>query len=180
MCIQTGKTMSDAQRMKFATDQFYFKTAEEMAQVFREIPDAVSRTVAIADRCNVKIQRVSNPFPEFKVPEGHTTDSYFEKVVREGFRVARRCSWSGWRRKSCLRHPLAEYEQPADRRNRDDQEDALRGLLPDRLGFHPLRARAGRSGGAGARIGRGQPGELSRCASPTSIRCSTICCSSAS
>ncbi len=41
MCIQTGKTMSDAQRMKFATDQFYFKTAEEMAQVFRELPDAV-------------------------------------------------------------------------------------------------------------------------------------------
>ena len=40
MCIQTGKTMSDAQRMKFATDQFYFKTAEEMAQVFRELPDA--------------------------------------------------------------------------------------------------------------------------------------------
>ncbi|HUO35563.1 MAG TPA: PHP domain-containing protein, partial [Candidatus Acidoferrum sp.] len=61
MCIQTGKTMSDAQRMKFATDQFYFKTAEEMAQVFRELPDAVSRTVAIAERCNVKIQRVSNP-----------------------------------------------------------------------------------------------------------------------
>ena len=85
MCIQTGKTMSDAQRMKFATDQFYFKTAEEMAQVFRELPDALSRTVAIAERCNVKIERVSNPFPEFKVPEGHTTDSYFERVAREGF-----------------------------------------------------------------------------------------------
>ncbi|MGC2291651.1 MAG: hypothetical protein WA450_06910, partial [Candidatus Acidiferrales bacterium] len=85
MCIQTGKTMSDAQRMKFATDQFYFKTAEEMAKVFRELPDSLTRTMAIAERCNVRIQRVSNPFPEFKVPEGHTTDSYFEKVVREGF-----------------------------------------------------------------------------------------------
>src|ERR1700734_3786508 len=63
MCIQTGKTMSDSARMKFATDQFYFKTAEEMAHVFRELPDAVTRTVAIADRCNVKIQRVGNPFP---------------------------------------------------------------------------------------------------------------------
>ena len=89
MCIQTGKTMSDSQRMKFATDQFYFKTAEEMAQVFRELPEALSRTMAIADRCNVKIQRVSNPFPEFKVPEGHTADSYFERVAREGFRVSR-------------------------------------------------------------------------------------------
>ncbi|MGH9725478.1 MAG: PHP domain-containing protein, partial [Candidatus Acidiferrales bacterium] len=54
MCIQTGKTMSDAQRMKFPSDQFYFKTAEEMAQVFRELPEALSRTLAIAERCNVK------------------------------------------------------------------------------------------------------------------------------
>ena len=110
MCIQTGKTMSDAQRMKFATDQFYFKTAEEMAAVFHELPDAVSRTVAIADRCNVKIQRVGNPFPDFKVPEGHTTDSYFEKVVREGFaaRVPRLERAAGARR---LRHSLGEYER---------------------------------------------------------------------
>ena len=109
MCIQTGKTMSDTQRMKFATDQFYFKTAEEMAQVFRELPDAVSRTVAIADRCNVKIQRVSNPFPEFKVPEGYTTDSYFEKVVREGF-ASRAMQLERLAKENCLRHPIAEYE----------------------------------------------------------------------
>src|SRR6202047_4069576 len=109
MCIQPGKTMSDGQRMKFATDQFYFKTAEEMAQVFRELPDAVTRTVAIADRCNVKIQRVSNPFPEFKVPEGHTTDSYFEKVVREGFQ-SRVGQLERAARENRLRHPVAEYE----------------------------------------------------------------------
>jgi DNA polymerase III subunit alpha len=109
MCIQTGKTMSDGARMKFATDQFYFKTAEEMAQVFREIPDAVSRTVAIADRCNVKIQRVSNPFPEFKVPEGHTTDSYFEKVAREGF-TQRAVQLERLSREGKLRHSISEYE----------------------------------------------------------------------
>ena len=56
LCIQTGKTMSDTHRMKFATDQFFFKTAEEMAQVFGEIPEALERTVAIAERCNVKIE----------------------------------------------------------------------------------------------------------------------------
>jgi DNA polymerase III subunit alpha len=109
MCIQTGKTMSDGARMKFATDQFYFKTAEEMAQVFRELPDAVSRTVAIADRCNVKIQRVSNPFPEFKVPEGHTTDSYFEKVAREGF-AQRAVQLERLSREGRLRHSLSDYE----------------------------------------------------------------------
>src|ERR1700677_2224312 len=110
MCIQTGKTMSDPQRMKFATDQFYFKTAEEMAHVFRELPDAVTRTVAIADRCNVKIQRVSNPFPEFKVPEGHTTDTYFEKVVREGF-VSRAPQIERLTKEGRLRHPLADSER---------------------------------------------------------------------
>src|SRR5271163_4225959 len=109
MCIQTGKTMSDAQRMKFATDQFYFKTADEMAHVFRELPDAVTRTVAIADRCNLKIQRVSNPFPEFKVPEGHTTDSYFERVVREGF-ASRAPQIERLTKEGRLRHPLADYE----------------------------------------------------------------------
>jgi DNA polymerase-3 subunit alpha len=109
MCIQTGKTMSDPQRMKFATDQFYFKTAEEMAHVFRELPDAVTRTIAIADRCNVKIQRVSNPFPEFKVPEGHTTDSYFERVVREGF-TSRAPQIERLTKEGRLRHPLGDYE----------------------------------------------------------------------
>src|SRR5580692_10885487 len=109
MCIQTGKTMSDAARMKFATDQFYFKSGEEMAQVFRELPDAVTRTVAIADRCNVKIQRVGNPFPEFKVPEGHTTDSYFEKVVRQGF-VERAQVLERLAKENRLRHPLNDYE----------------------------------------------------------------------
>src|SRR5271155_3783602 len=109
MCIQTGKTMSDAQRMKFATDQFYFKTAGEMAHVFRELPDAVTRTVTIAERCNVKIQRVSNPFPEFKVPEGHTTDSYFERVVREGF-ASRAPQIERLTKEGRLRHPLTDYE----------------------------------------------------------------------
>ncbi|MGB9245828.1 MAG: DNA polymerase III subunit alpha [Candidatus Acidiferrales bacterium] len=109
MCIQTGKTMSDSQRMKFPTDQFYFKTAEEMAEVFRELPDAVSRTVTIADRCNVKIQRVTNPFPEFKVPEGFTADSYFEKVVREGF-VTRAPMLERLASENRLRQPLSVYE----------------------------------------------------------------------
>ncbi|HXW57760.1 MAG TPA: DNA polymerase III subunit alpha [Candidatus Cybelea sp.] len=109
LCIQTGKTMSDGQRMKFATDQFYFKTAQEMAQVFRELPDALDRTVAIAERCNVKIQRVTDPFPEFKVPDGHTTDSYFERVVREGFR-SHLPRLERLAREGLLRHPISAYE----------------------------------------------------------------------
>ena len=110
MCIQTGKTMSDAQRMTFATDQFYFKSAEEMAQVFRELPEAVSRTLAIAERCHLKIQRVSNPFPEFKVPQGYTTDSYFEKAAREGFQ-SRAAQLERLAKENHLRYPIEEYER---------------------------------------------------------------------
>ncbi|MGB0036787.1 MAG: DNA polymerase III subunit alpha [Candidatus Acidiferrales bacterium] len=110
LCIQTGKTMGDAQRMRFPTDQFYFKTATEMAEVFRELPDALDRTVAIAERCNVKILPVGNPFPEFKVPEGHTADSYFEKVAREGF-ASRAAQLERLAKENRLRHPLAEYER---------------------------------------------------------------------
>ena len=110
LCIQTGKTMNDPHRMKFATDQFYFKTAAEMAQVFGELPEALSRTVDIASRCNVKIERIANPFPEFKVPEGHTSSSYFEKVAREGFATRvpylERLAQQGF-----LRNSLAEYER---------------------------------------------------------------------
>src|SRR5947209_12097825 len=110
LCIQTGKTMSDPQRMRFATDQFYFKTAEEMAQVFRELPDAVERTAAIAERCNVRIEPVRNSFPEFQVPQGYTVDSYFERVAREGF-AARLPYLETFAKQGWLRRPLAEYEQ---------------------------------------------------------------------
>ena len=110
LCIQTGKTMSDANRMKFATDQFYFKSAAEMAQVFTEVPEALSRTVEIASRCNVKIERISNPFPEFKVPEGFDSASYFEKVAREGF-AARVPHLERLAKDGFLRNPLAEYER---------------------------------------------------------------------
>src|SRR5438309_1410296 len=110
LCIQTGKTMSDPQRMRFATDQFYFKTAEEMAQVFRELPDALERTAAIAERCNVRIEPVRNSFPEFQVPDGYTVDSYFERVAREGF-AARLPYLETFAKQGWLRRPLAEYEQ---------------------------------------------------------------------
>ena len=110
LCIQTGKTMSDAHRMKFQTDQFYFKSAVEMAQVFGELPDALSRTVDIAHRCNVKIERIPSPFPEFKVPTGHTAGSYFEKVVREGF-SSRLPILERQAQQGLLRNPLTEYEK---------------------------------------------------------------------
>jgi DNA polymerase-3 subunit alpha len=86
LCIQTGKTVNEPNRMKFYTDQFYFKTREDMDRVFGEIPFVLDQTVEIADRCSIKLQKVDNPFPEFVVPPGFTIDTYFAKVVRDGYK----------------------------------------------------------------------------------------------
>ncbi len=110
LCIQTGKTMSDAHRMKFATDQFYFKTAEEMARVFSELPDALSRTLAVAERCNVRIEKISDPFPAFQVPPNETAESHFEKMVRQGF-ASRLPVLEQQARHGSLRNPIPEYER---------------------------------------------------------------------
>jgi DNA polymerase III subunit alpha len=172
LCIQTGKTMSDGQRMKFATDQFYFKTAEEMAQVFGELPDALERTVAIAERCNVKISRVSDPFPEFKVPEGHTADSYFERVVREGF-ASRVPQLERLAAQNLLRHPVAEYEARLTAEIEMIKKMHFAGYFLIVWDFiHYARAQ-------GVPVGPRAAWFPMRCASRTSIRCNTIFCSSA-
>jgi DNA polymerase III subunit alpha len=110
VCIQTGKSIQDPNRMKFQGTGFYVKSHDEMYQVFKDSPDVLSRTLAIAERCHVQLAKVSNPFPHFDVPAGYTLDSYFEHVTREGF--ARRLS--AIRSKSSaglLKHGIAEYEQ---------------------------------------------------------------------
>ncbi|MBZ5646860.1 MAG: DNA polymerase III subunit alpha [Acidobacteriia bacterium] len=110
VCIQTGKSINDTNRMKFQTDQFFVKSYEEMARVFQDSPEAVSRTLAIAERCSVKIEKVKNPFPHFEVPPGFTLDSYFEHVTRDGF--ARRLeTLRGLSAQGRLKHPLGDYEQ---------------------------------------------------------------------
>ena len=79
--------------------------------VFAELPESLTRTLAIAERCNVKIERVSNPFPEFHVPEGHSADSYFEKVARGGVRMAAAAAGAAGARKGSCGIRLPTYEQ---------------------------------------------------------------------
>lgn len=84
LCIQTGSTMDEPDRMRFSTDQFYLKSAEEMAEVFPEYPEALSNTVAIAERCNVELDLGRLHLPEYDVPDGKTLDSYLEELCRAG------------------------------------------------------------------------------------------------
>jgi len=109
LCIQTGKTVNDPNRMKFYTDQFYFKTRQEMDRVFGEIPGVLDLTVEIADRCSLKLQKVENPFPEFAVPPGFTIDTYFAKVVQDGFQD-RLEHLKPLADRGALKQSLAEYE----------------------------------------------------------------------
>ena len=107
-CIQTGKLVTDEKRMKFSTEQFFLKTRDEMMQIFGELEDALDRTWHIAQRCQVKLEKVKEPFPRFDVPGGHSIDTYFEYVTRQGFEH-RRGRLEALARKGHLRHDLAEY-----------------------------------------------------------------------
>ena len=86
LCVQTGAKIHDAGRFKFDSDQFFVKSADEMARLFPDRPALLARTMEIAERCHFQLHPVESPFPEFAVPEGHTIDSYFEQVCREGLR----------------------------------------------------------------------------------------------
>ncbi|MHB8653521.1 MAG: DNA polymerase III subunit alpha [Terriglobia bacterium] len=114
MCIQTGKTLSDTNRMKFPTDQFYFKTYEEMLAVFGEIPEALDRTLEIAERANLHLEKKQHVYPHFEVPVGETPESFFEKVSREGF-AARRVQLERLRAEGRLRNPIEAYEERLNR-----------------------------------------------------------------
>ena len=86
LCVQTGAKIHDTDRFRFDSDQFFVKSAEEMARLFPDNPGVLARTMEVAERCNFKLHPVENPFPEFAVPDGHTIDSYFEQVCRQGLK----------------------------------------------------------------------------------------------
>src|SRR5881296_2938250 len=110
VCIQTGKSIQEPNRMKFEGTGFYVKSHDEMYRVFKDSPDVLSRTLAIAERCSMRLEKVKNPFPHFDVPDDYTLDSYFEHVTREGF--ARRLeALRELEHAGRLKHSLAEYEQ---------------------------------------------------------------------
>ncbi len=84
LCIGTQRTLSDEGRLKYASDQFYLKTGEEMAKLFPQDPEAIENTLAIAERCELEIPTGQFHLPEFPLPSGYDLDSYFKEVVQEG------------------------------------------------------------------------------------------------
>jgi DNA polymerase-3 subunit alpha len=110
LCIGTGKSVNDAQRLRYHGDQFFLKSAAQMAEVFKGHPDALRNTMLIAERCNVTIPKGQNHLPSFDVPAGYTLEEYFAHVAREGFgeRLPRLRQLAAEGR---LRRTIDEYEQ---------------------------------------------------------------------
>ncbi|MFZ1050240.1 MAG: DNA polymerase III subunit alpha, partial [Candidatus Sulfotelmatobacter sp.] len=114
LCIQTGKSIHDTARMKFDGTQFFVKNHDEMYRVFKDSPEVLTRTLDIAERCSLRLEKVATPFPQFDVPPGYTIDSYFEHVSREGF-ARRLAALRPLYDQGKLKHSILDYEQRLER-----------------------------------------------------------------
>lgn len=85
LCIQTGKKVTDENRMRYEGGQFYLKSEEEMRRLFPYAQDALDNTHKIAERCNVEIEFGVTKLPQFDVPEGYTSWEYLNKLCMDGF-----------------------------------------------------------------------------------------------
>ena len=85
LCIQTGKTVDEENRMKFETEEFYLKSEEELKELFPNCEEAFENTVKIADRCNLEFTFHEYHLPSFPVPEGYTNEAYFRELCYKGF-----------------------------------------------------------------------------------------------
>jgi DNA polymerase-3 subunit alpha len=110
LCIGTGKGFSDPKRLRYDAKQFFLKSAQEMAEAFKDFPDALANTMRIAERCDVRIAEGETYLPNFDVPAGFTIDDYFEHVARAGFtqRLPRLKQLAAT---GALRHTIDEYER---------------------------------------------------------------------
>ena len=84
LCIQTGKTIADADRMEFQTDEFYLKSTDEMYDLFSMVPEACENTNKIAEQCNFEFTFGETKLPYFRAPDGMDNQAYFEKLCWEG------------------------------------------------------------------------------------------------
>jgi DNA polymerase-3 subunit alpha len=113
LCIGSGKTVTDTNRLRYASPNFYVRSPEEMWRIFGdELPDALLRTVEIAERCDLKLPENINHLPNYPIPEGEgaSADVYFEKVVREGFERRRQRVWERQESRGKLRYPISDYQ----------------------------------------------------------------------
>ena len=84
LCVQSGSTLADPKRFKFDNDEFYLKSAAQMRELFKDIPESCDNTLLIAERCNITMREDEDLMPRFEVPKGETEDSWLRKLATEG------------------------------------------------------------------------------------------------
>ena len=115
LCIGSGKTVSDQNRLRYGTPNFYVRTADEMWSIFGgELPEVLQRTVEIADRCDLKLPQGINYLPNYPIPDaaaGLSVNEFFEKTVRAGYQTRKAKVWDSELARGELNHPLEQYEK---------------------------------------------------------------------
>ena len=84
LCLQTGKTVNEPNRMRFHTDQLYVKSTDEMLAAFHEWPQAVWNTSRVAEMCELSFTFGKPHLPQYRVPDGNTLETYLDALAREG------------------------------------------------------------------------------------------------
>src|SRR5947207_6071477 len=114
LCIGSGKTVNDQNRLRYGTPNFYVRSADEMWSIFGgELPEALRRTVEIAERCDLSLPTGINHLPNYPIPpsEGDlSVDEYFEKVVREGYQTRKSQVWEPERAAGSLANSVEVYD----------------------------------------------------------------------
>ncbi|GAH49210.1 unnamed protein product, partial [marine sediment metagenome] len=86
LCIQTQTVLSNPQRLKFSTDEFYFKSPRQMKDLFDEVPLALTNTLSIAEKCNVELDFTKTHLPRYKPPEGETREEFLRQLCEQGLK----------------------------------------------------------------------------------------------
>jgi DNA polymerase-3 subunit alpha len=109
LCIQTNKKLSDPDRIRFSSQEFYFKSGAEMAELFKDVPDAIQNTTHIASQCHFEFPSGSHFLPQFKPPAEMPLEEYLTFVAREGFKLRLEELQPKWERGELL-HSREDYE----------------------------------------------------------------------
>jgi len=114
LCIGSGKTVNDTNRLRYASPYFYVRSQEEMWRIFgAELPEVLTRTVEIAERCELKLPDNINYLPQYPIPEteqGLSADDYFEKVVRDGYQRRYQQVLETMAARGELKQPFSDYQ----------------------------------------------------------------------
>jgi DNA polymerase III subunit alpha len=115
LCIGSGKSVHDENRLRYRTPNFYVRSADEMWRIFGdELPEALERTLEIAEMCNMELPKGINYLPNYPIPDsenGRSANDYFEKVVRDGYQTRKAQVWDREIAEGLLTRPFADYEK---------------------------------------------------------------------